>query len=254
MSNLSGDGVYLSNLSGYAYRAIGGYSHFRSHSSQNYGLEVYSSGSHGITMSGIGGDGVNIGSSAGDGVYANTTDISNEWGFNTPDKINGSNITTRSQSTHVRNTGSEALETGDIVCIAGGYEDNVLGEGDFVSLVNVEKANSRNSGAVLGVVEYKVAIREEADERNEGKTLKSFRHADGRISSGDYLSVIVFGPADVKADGRSNIKSGEKLTVSDNSGKTRSINESDNWTIGILGKSLEDSNGKDTVKVFVNCK
>ena len=185
------------------------------------------------------------------GVSAYTNNINHEWGVYTNDKIYGSNITTRSLSTHVINTGSESLEAGDIVCIANGFAQNILGENEVIP--NVEKANSRNSNAVFGVVEYKVSVIEEDDKRNKGKTLKSFKHADGKINKGDYLSVIVFGPADVKTDGRSNIKAGEKLTTADN-GKTRSINKADNWTIGILGKALENSNGKNTVKVFVNCK
>ena len=224
------------------------------------GLEINSTGDNGVEIVNCGGDGVFVSLAQGsgidvyatyNGVTAYTNAASQEWGIYTNDKIHGSNITTRSLSTHVQNTGSESLEAGDIVCIAGGFAENVLGEGEVT--VNVEKANSGNSSAVFGVVEYKVTIKEETDERNDGKTLKSFRYADGRVSSGDYLSVIVFGPADVKTDGRSNIKAGEKLTASD-TGKTRSINQDDHWTIGILGKSLEDVSGKDTVKVFVNCK
>ena len=252
MSNIDSDGIYLSDLNGYAYRAIGGYSHFRSHSSDNFGLEVYSSGNHGITMSGIGVDGIHIGSAGDDGVYANTTQVSHEWGLYTPDKIYGSNVTMRSQSTHVRYVGNEMLEAGDLVCIAGGYEEDVLDDG--FPIINVTKANSRNSSAIIGVVEYKVYIREEIEEHEgETHTEKSFRFAEGSASYGDYLSVVVFGPADVKMDSRADIKVGEKMTVSDN-GDARSINDEDNWRIGILGKALEDSNGKDTVKIFVNCK
>ncbi|MBC8384237.1 MAG: hypothetical protein H8E57_01810 [Candidatus Cloacimonetes bacterium] len=217
---------------------------------EDNGIMIGNTGSNGVYVSHAGINGIDV-LGENNGVNAFTHDVSGEWGVFTNDKIYGSNVTSRSQSTHVRNTDSESLEAGDIVCISGGFAENVLGQGEITA--NVEKANSRNSNAVFGVVEYRVSIKEEADERNEGRTLKSFEHAEGRIGSGDYLSVIVFGPADVKAEGRSNIKAGEKLTASE-TGKTRSINEDDNWTIGILGKSLENSNGKDTVKVFVNCK
>ncbi len=190
-----------------------------------------------------------------DGVYANTTQTSQEWGLYTPDKINGCNITTRNQSTHVRYVGNEILESGDLVCIAGGYEEDVLGEDDELPVVNVTKANSSNSEAVLGVVEYKVYVREEIRELEDGKTNinKSLRYTEGSISNGDYLSVIVFGPVDVNVESNSNIKTGEKLTIADN-GYARNINDDDNWRIGILGKALEDSNGRGKIKVYVNCR
>jgi hypothetical protein len=271
-SSVATDGYYIFNAgspsianfsnakNGFEVAGAEGYGLYVGHA-DNDGISVESSGDDGVQVVSADGDGLYVYSANDDGidvtgdvcgVFAMTTSANGEWGVYSADKIHGSNITSRSQSIHVRNSGMESLESGDIVCISGGYIENVLGDGE--TTVNVEKANEKNSSAVFGVVEYKVAIKEEADERNEGKTLKSFKHADGRVGSGEYLSVIVFGLADVKTDSRSNIKSGEKLTVSDTNGKTRSINENDNWTIGILGKALEDSNGKDTVKVFVNCK
>jgi len=286
------DGIYVGTVDdiGFVVDSAQNYG-VKVHSAGTDGIYVYNAGTpstqhssalgNGFEVAGTEGSGLWVGQADNDGIYVysandcgvqvydayngfecisassaafigNTDDAAGEWGVYTPDKIYGSNVTSRSQSTYVRNTGSESLEAGDIVCISGGFAEDVLGENEITA--NIEKANSRNSHAVFGVVEYKVSIKEEADERNEGRALKSFEHADGRISNGDYLSVIVFGIADVKTDGRSNIEAGQKLTISDNNGKTRSINQDDNWTVGILGKSLEDSNGKDTVKVFVNCK
>ena len=218
------------------------------------GVYVYSAGYDGVSVYSAAYDGVYVSSAGWDGVFANTTQASHEWGLYTPDKIYGSNLTSRSQSTHVRYVGNEMLEAGDLVCIAGGYENNILAEDDDIPVINVTKADSRNSSAIIGVVEYKVYIREEIEER-EGKTHteKSFRFEAGSATNGDYLSVIVFGPVDVKMDSRANVQVGEKITVSDN-GDARSINDDDNWRIGILGKALEDSNGSDMLKVFVNCK
>ncbi len=45
---------------------------------------------------------------------------------------------------------------------------------------------------------------------------KSFEYADGNVMQGDYLSVIVFGQADVKINTKENIMPGEPLTVSEN--------------------------------------
>ena len=58
----------------------------------------------------------------------------------------------------------------------------------------------------------------------------------------------------MKVNINENIVAGRKLTVSEDVGKTRQLKDTDNWTVGILGKSMEDSNGKETIKVFVNCK
>jgi len=219
------------------------------------GLFMDSVDDYGVFIHSTGNDGVYVNQAGDWGVYANTEQVSHEWGMYTNDKIYGSNITTRSMSTHVRYIGDEILDAGDLVCIAGGYEENVLGEDHDLPVVNVTKANSSNSEAVLGVVEYKVDIRVKPEEPDDRKTevQKSFRYSEGSVSSGDYLSVIVFGPMDVNLDSKSNIKTGEKLTVADN-GYTRSITDDDNWRIGILGKALEDSNGSGKIKVFVNCK
>jgi len=133
------------------------------------GVHIYNAGMNGLKIESATYDGIRINNAGADGVWANTTDSSSEWGFRTNDKIYGSNITTRSQSTHVRYVGNEILESGDLVCIAGGYEEDVLGEDDDLPVVHVTKANSTNSEAVLGVVEYKVHIREDIEELEDGK-------------------------------------------------------------------------------------
>jgi len=429
MVNISNDGVYLSDINGYAFRANNGYSHFRSHSSENFGLEVYNSGNHGITMAGIGGDGIHIESTNGDGVfvleagnpsaqspsnskngveiagaegngvyigqadetgvyinsanysgvyidsvdnsgvqvfnsagngftatyagdngfyvnsagdpymtswstysngfqvagaedyglyvgyagrsgvyvdttdnsglkvnatandgvyvnsagddgvyvleagsdggyfngdyrgiYCNTFQATSEWGLYTNDKIYADNVSSKSISTHAKYSGSQPLEPGDLVFIAGGYEKNVLGKEDNSPVINVTKANSQNSDAVFGVVEYKVKISEEIQEANDGETKsdKSFRYAPGGVMPGDYLSVIVFGPTDVKVDNDADINIGESLVASDNGArkiKTTRVNGikvAENT--GVIGKSLEKSDGSNKLKVFVNCK
>ena len=149
------------------------------------------------------------------------------------------------------------MEPGDIVCIAGGLEENVL-NGEGYPVIQIEKASKSISHAVFGVVEYKVTIREEMEEAPEGETpklLKSFEHADGNVMNGDYLSVIVFGQADVKVSDSKGIQAGQKLTVSEKAGNARSIDSQDNWAdTGILGKALESSTGQGTITVFVNCK
>ena len=229
-------------------------------SSGSQGIYIYESGSTAIYIGSTGNYGIYISESVNDGVYANTTDINDEYGFYTPNKIYaGAGYYPARSGTYVRNIGNTSLEPGDIVCLAGGYEENVLGRGG-VPVINVQQADRNNAKSVIGVVEYKVYIREEIEELRDGKTdiRKSFRFAEGKANSGDYLAIVVQGPADVKVDKTENIETGDLLTVRNGKGTKVRTTEVNGLTIaenvGIIGKAMEDSNGKEKLKVFVNCK
>jgi len=224
------------------------------------GVYVMSANDDGVFVNTAGDTGVLVYNAGGNGVYANTTQASHEWGITTPDKINADSGYSGMRTTgYGRNNGTKVLEPGDLVCISGGYEENVLGR-DGIPVVIIEKAKSSNSDAIFGIVEYKVYIREELEEFEDGKTeiQKSFRYAEGSISNGDYLSVIVFGPADVKIDSKEDIRSGQMLASGDGIARKVETREIDGMLIaenvGVLGKALENSNGRDKIKVFVNCR
>ena len=287
IKDTGGDGVYVENA---GFRGVviesTGYDGVHIVSSGSMGFFVNSAGYHGLSVGEAGGDGVFVGEAgacglnvidcedgvyindaADDGVYVsyaddyafygNTRAPSREWGLFTPDNVYAYNIQTKGISTYAKNAGKSALEQGDIVCIAGGLEENVL-DGEGFPVVNIHKAIQTNSQAVFGIVEYKVSIREESEEAPDGesqKVRKSFKQSDGNIEPGEYLSVVVFGQAEVKISDAKNIRAGQKLTVSEISGKARTLNNLDNWAdTGILGKALEDSDGKGSIKVYVNCR
>ena len=219
------------------------------------GVKVDSTLFDGLLINNAGCRGVNVNSAINDGVYANTANSNGEYGLYTPDKIYGSNLTTRTINNIGLNVGNESLEAGDIVCLSG-YENNVLGNSD-IPIIKITKANGNNSQAVIGVVEYKVHIKEEIED--EGKRVtKSFRYAKGNATKGDYVSIIVLGPANVKIKSKENIKTGELLTAENGLAKKTKVVEFEGITVaenvGILGKALENSNGKDKIKVYVNCK
>ncbi|MCD4817632.1 MAG: hypothetical protein K8S23_02945 [Candidatus Cloacimonetes bacterium] len=224
------------------------------------GLTVNSAGDNGVHVHNADNDGFHVGTAGTRAFYGNTSNESLEWGLYTPDKVYAYNITSRGSSTYGKNVGISSLEPGDIVCIAGGLEENVL-NGEGFPVIQIEKATKSNSEAVFGVVEYKVSIREELEDVPEGETAKlrkSFEHSTGNTARGDYLSIIVFGQAEVKVESGITIKSGESLTVGNNSARKIRTTEINGITVaenvGILGKALEDSNGKGKIKVFVNCK
>ncbi len=281
IGNAGDDGVYVSSAGGdgvsvinagdvgvYVYNAgtpttqIGSSwkNGFEVAGAEGRGLSVGRADSDGVYVNEAGDDGVVVVSAVDNGVEANTINASNEYGIYTPDKIYaGSGYYPARSGTFGRNAGFGTLEAGDLVCISGGYEENVLGE-DGVPVVKIEKANSRNSEAIFGVVEYKVYIREEVEVLDDGKTeiQKSFRFAEGNVMNGDYLAIIVFGPVDVKVDSGESIKSGETLTAGNGLARKVRTTEVNGITIaentGILGKALEDSNGKGKIKVYVSCK
>ena len=258
VGNSGNDGVYLANSGGDGYYV---------YEAEDYGFKAANVGLDGFYVQYPGDDGFYVYSATDDGLYINnagddaiysrTTNTSNEWGLYTPDKIYANNVTSKGSSSYAKNAGNSTLEPGDIVCIAGGLEENVLNGAGF-PVVNISKATKSNSQAVFGVVEYKVTIREDMEDAPEGKIpelKKSFEHADGNVMQGDYLSVIVFGQAEVKVSDSKSIQAGNKLTVSETAGKARTLNSQDSWAeTGILGKALENSAGNGKITVFVNCK
>lgn len=219
---------------------------FTSASADNYGIYSYNADNHGIKTEAY-----------GDGVNAETYDGYFEWGLYTNDKISAMNLSAKGMNIFAKYIGTSLLEEGDVVCIAGGYDENVLCDGDL-PVIWVEKLNENNADQVIGVVLHKSYIREEQVKQGQmTKTEKSFRHADGPVGNGDYISVVVYGPANVKVDQRTNIVSGQKL-VAKSTGvapakKTRINGIEIIENTGVIGKALEPSNGQ-VVKVFVNCK
>jgi hypothetical protein len=258
VGNSGNDGVYLNNSGGDGYYVYEADDHgFKAANVGLDGFYVQYPGDDGFYVYSAADDGLYVNNSGDRAIYSRTTDASNEWGLYTPDKIYANNVTSKGSSSYAKNKGNSTLMPGDIVCIAGGLEENVL-DGAGFPVVNINKATKSNSQAVFGVVEYKVIIREEMEEAPEGETSelkKSFEHAGGNVSQGDYLSVIVFGQAEVKVSDSKNIQAGQKLTISETAGKARTLNRQDSWVdTGILGKALENSAGQGKITIFVNCK
>ncbi|MCD4694623.1 MAG: hypothetical protein K8S16_00170, partial [Bacteroidales bacterium] len=267
INNSTHDGIAIDN-SGYWGIDINGttFSGLRIQNTNCHGIDIYYPGNEGIQItdaafnglrvSGATYDGINV-KGNDDGVHAITTDYISEWGVYTPDKIRADMGYSGSKMNGIgKFIGSGTLEKGDLVCIAGGYDENVLGQ-KSLPVVYVNKANSGNSETIFGVVDYKVHVEEKSLEGQSGID-KSFRYEQGAVRNGDYLSIVVFGTADVKVNPSGHIQAGQTLT-SGNSGarkvqttEVNGIQLAEN--VGILGKALESSNGKGTIKVFVNCK
>ena len=220
------------------------------------GIQITSSAMNGIRISGADEDGIHA-TADDDGVHAITEDNASEWGVYTPDKIRADLGYSGTKMNGIgKFVGNGTLEKGDVVSIAGGYEVDALGR-ETLPVVYVEKASPSNATKVFGVVDYKVHI-EVKQPKNGDETERNFKYQEGSISTGDYISIVVFGSADVKIDTGSPVQSGEALTVGSNGARKVKVTEVNGIKVaentGILGKALENSIGKGTLKVFVNCK
>jgi len=204
------------------------------HEADGVGVEVWDAGGTGVSVQKAGGVGVSVWDAGdigvyvwdadGDGVWANTTKANHEWGFNTPDKIYaGSTLATGGPLMFVaRNDGDVNLETGDVVAASG--MASALGGGD-TPVPAVQKADSANSAAVIGVVYRRFVAEEEVErvQRNgavEQWTRVQTSSAAGPVAPGDYMLIVVMGPAQVKVDGSAgSVQPGDLLSASTQEGQ-----------------------------------
>jgi hypothetical protein len=160
----------------------------------------------------------------------------------------------------VQNGGSEILERGDVVVIAG--ISRSLAEGE-APIIQVRKASATNSTGVLGVVAstYSEAWLEvETDPTGAsagGKEIPSTM--PGPIAPNEYLLVVVQGPALVKVDAAAGaIQPGDLLS---SAGQTGYASKAAELTIEgvrttvpgtVFGKALEPlDSGQELIYVFV---
>jgi hypothetical protein len=212
--------AYAMATSGTTYGVVGA-----SRSSQGYGgyfyntaagdgvkgegwFGVYGSGtSAGVRGQSTSGHGVYGLSTNGDGVGGSTLAADNNYGFYTPDNLYSLNFHLRgAQMQVVQNGGQETLEPGDVVIFNG------LEAGD-PPVIQVAKAPVANSTAVAGVVysRYNIAAVTEDPEHSAKGNLEVT--SAGPVPPGEYLLVVIQGPAQVKASALAGaIQSGDLLS------------------------------------------
>jgi len=140
------------------------------------------------------GTGVVGDSDQNNGVWGETGEASGNYGLYTEDNLYSANLhTTGATMQVVQNGGSTTLEAGDVVVFSGMGEPAKKG-GEPV--IQVAAADTTNSTAVAGVVHcrYDVTAVGEPDEPRGVVT------PAGPARPGDYLLVVVRGPAQVKAN------------------------------------------------------
>lgn len=239
-----GSGGHFSSDQGYGIHvqstAQDGYGHaVYVYSASNDGVYVRSAGEDGfdVNMAGqdglhvyqAGRDGLRVEYAASNGVVAETTNVNHEWGVNTSDKIRARNITMQSISMVARNDGPGALQVGDLVAVIGLARP---AQGNFPAIPAVRSADARFTG-VIGVVESRMELL--VTDRSKAMTgppppnltpqdliWEEPRSVAGDAAPGQYVSLVVFGVADVKVDATEGaIEPGQRLTASSLAGHAR---------------------------------
>jgi hypothetical protein len=151
------------------------------------------------------------------------------------------------------NDGDRVLEIGDLVA-AKGLLDPVAGSGQPTLAVGL--AGGNNLG-VIGVVQGRVAL---TSSEKDGVESQSMELAEGAVSPGEYLLVVVQGFARIKIDASAgSILPGQRLTGGRQAGTARALETRliDGMVVSegapVIGIALAPPEpGSDLVPVFVN--
>lgn len=186
------------------------------------------------------------------GVTGRTNLANNNYGIYTPDNLYSLNFNLMGATMQVmQNGGEQELESGDVVVFSGVSEPLETGG---PPVVQVAKANEANSSGVAGVVYSRFNIDAVDPAQEHPDENGSLAHLEvtpaGPVPAGEFLLVVIQGPAQVKADGLSEaIETGDLLT---SSGMTGYAMRGTAVPGTIFGKALEAVDGEQKlIYVFV---
>jgi hypothetical protein len=236
-----------------------------------YGVEGASYNSSGVGVrgitrgsgAGVWGDsdyiGVYGGSIGNWAIYGDTSRTDQNYGLYTPDNIYSLNYNLAGSIMQVVQNGEgSALEPGDVAAFSGMAAP--LEQGG-PPVVRVTKATSANSQAVAGVVYRKfeakaINARPEADQPPD---MPSDVTSEGPVAPGEYLLLVVQGPAQVKADALDGaIQPGNLLSTAGQAGHVANATQVTIEGIDmvlpgtVVGKALEPlAEGQKLIYIFV---
>jgi hypothetical protein len=227
-------------------------------------------GTYGSSSSGVGVYGVsssNYGvwgqSSEWRGVTGRTSRADNNYGFYTPDNLFSLNINLAGAVMQVmENGGTEPLAPGDVVIFSGINRAVTAVDGP---IVQVSRADTANSPAVAGVVFSRFNMDavdpdlESPDDTARDRLAEMEVTPPGEAAPGEFLLVVVQGPALVKVSGAGgSIQPGDLLSTGGGmglAGKAAVMNVNGRETAvpgTIFGKALEPLNGtQEMIYVYV---
>jgi len=189
------------------------------------GLQVQSA-LNGVQVDNATGIGVAVGSAA-NGVVVNAA---TSWAgfFNGP--VSAKTCTGCALAAFGINTGAAALAPGDIVAIQGTRPGGTTGQPMLMEVDQVTQAGAPVVGVVYGRGELVTNV------GTDGKTTTQLVPREGAAKPGDYVHIVIYGPAQVKASALGKtIAVGDKLAV-DSSGAARGLK-----TVEVSGVQLAES-------------
>jgi hypothetical protein len=194
------------------------------------------------------------------GVWGETDQAYHNYGFYTPDNIYSLNIHIAGALMHVmQNAGSEPLDPGDVVVFEGIRTPLEAGESPVIQVV---KATTSDSTAVAGVVYSGFNVSAvTGDWSAEGVDSADGAQVTttGPVAPGEYLLLVVQGPAQVKASALSGtIRTGDLLSTGGSDGCAAAAAQVTIEGVRtampgtVLGKALEPLNaGQGLIYAFV---
>lgn len=187
------------------------------------------------------------------GLWSNTANASGEWALYSVDNVQAGNVFAHAYSLVAKVTGPDQLSPGDVVAVAG-VTDPLPGAQSDLPLVRLATADEFTG--LIGVVQSRMVW-----EPAPGKEEYSLRSAAGSVKPGDYVSLIIYGVAQVKVAPGSRINVGDRVTASDRAGAVRALQTrtldgmivtESTPTIGLaLAAPTKD---RDTIPVFVTLR
>jgi hypothetical protein len=240
--------------------------------SADYSLVISNTtGADGIRIMDTGDDGIQIGSDpdypnygvyipspgvSTYGLWPNTADAAGQWALFTVDNIEAGNVFASAFSIVAKVSGSDPVSTGDLVAVEG-VSEPVPGGTNPLPLVRM--ADSESYNGVIGVVTSRMVWDLAPGKETEGEM--SMHSADGLAQPGDYVSLMVYGVADLKIDPQAQITAGDRLTASSLAGAARPLREQEvngmMITEGapVIGIALSaPAEGQTTIPVFVTLR
>lgn len=240
--------------------------------SADYSLVISNTtGSDGVRVLDTGDDGIQVGSDpdypnyglyipspgvSAYGVWSNTAEANGEWALFTVDKVEAGNVVANAFSLVARVTGPDALTAGDVVAVTGAGEAL---PGGHNALPMVRRADQATYNGVIGVVDSRMVWALAPGKEEEGA--ESLQSAEGAAQPGEFVSLIVYGVAEMKVSPNSDIRAGQRLTASDLAGRARALQtrqvEGMTVTEGapVIGIALAAPQaGQETIPVFVTLR
>jgi hypothetical protein len=191
------------------------------------------------------------------GVYGRTSRSDDNYGLYTPDNFFSKNVNMAGALMNVaQNGGEEALESGDVVVFSGISRPLSTNGSPVIQVARVTEANSR---AVAGVVHSRFNVEVTGGEDRDPDPDMEVTPA-GPVPPGEYMLVVVQGPAQVKVDavGSGAIQPGDLLSTHMTAGlagkaATVTVDGVETTVPGtVFAKALEPLDGKqEMIYVYV---